>query len=89
MTPVIYNDPRFVETTKERVPEPFPHHMMHTDQPEKTSHKSNDTTPLDYSKGPHDDEFGVDEDEPVQSNDEPVPYDNGPNDDEFGVDDEE
>lgn len=46
---------------------------------------SNDATPLDYGRGPHDDEFGVDDDEGSDGSDDvPVPYENGPHDNDFG-----
>ena len=48
-----------------------------------------DTTPIDYAKGEHDDEFGVDDREFDATDDVPVPYENQPHDEEFGVPDDE
>ncbi len=52
-------------------------------------YECNDTTPIDYRKGPHDDEFGVDDKDFDTSDDAPVPYENQPHDDEFGVPDDD
>lgn len=54
-----------------------------------SGYECNDTTPLNYSKGPHQDEFGVDEKDFEAPDDDPVPYGNGEHEDEFGFDDEE
>jgi hypothetical protein len=52
-------------------------------------YECNDTTPIDYAKGPHDEEFGVDEKEfDGGAENPPVDYGSGPHDDEFGLDDE-
>ena len=57
---------------------------------EERDYECTDTTPINYSKGPHDEEFGVDEkDFNPDAENPPVPYENGPHDDEFGVDDED
>ena len=63
--------------------------LLHRAPREGHDYECTDTTPIDYTKGPHDTEFGVDEkDFDPGAENPPVPYDNGPHDDEFGVDDE-
>ena len=59
---------------------------------EEREYECNDTTPINYKKGPHDEEFGVeDHDFDDGAENPPLQYDQGPHDDEFGVeeDDEE
>ena len=57
---------------------------------EEKVYECTNTTPVDYRKGPHDTEFGVNE---KVFNDDAlnpaVPYENGPHDDELGLTDEE
>jgi hypothetical protein len=61
--------------------------LRRPDDPDRHGNKTTDNTPLNYGRGPHDDEFGVDEDEsPDQV---PVNYDSQPHDDEFGLDDDD
>jgi hypothetical protein len=61
--------------------------LRRTDDPDRHGNKTTDNTPLNYGRGPHDEEFGVDEDESPDQ--EPVHYDSQPHDDEFGVDDDD
>lgn len=58
--------------------------------PDEREYACNDTTPINYTKGPHDEEFGVEEtdfDEAAEN--PPVNYSQGPHDEEFGVEDDE
>jgi hypothetical protein len=61
-------------------------------RPERRSEREyecNDTTPLNYERGPHDDELDVSDREFSPSADNPpLAYDNGPHDEEFGVEDD-
>ena len=60
------------------------------DDHEEKVYECTDTTPINYDKGPHDDEFGVDEkDFDDEALNPAVPYENGPHDDELGLTDEE
>jgi hypothetical protein len=104
-TPIEYKDDRFAEPPSsphhdpsQILGEPAPRPgepdeddefgIDDEDMPE-TEFESADTEPMDYSRGPHDDEFGVDENA-FESNDrEPIDYGNGPHDDEFGIGDED
>ena len=97
MTPIQYDDDRFGEPEPGAPPAEYdPLHAQADDDalgvdddlPE-AEFESTDTEPMDYSRGPHDEEFGVDEGR-FESNDrEPIDYANGPHDDEFGVADDD
>jgi hypothetical protein len=52
------------------------------------TYECNDTTPVDYTRGPHDEEFGVEEKEFDSTDDAPLDYENGPHDQEFGDDED-
>jgi hypothetical protein len=53
------------------------------------TYQCNDTSPLNYTRGPHDDEFGVDERDGSPPDADAVPYERGPDsEEEFGVDDD-
>jgi hypothetical protein len=108
-TPIVYNEDRFVERTKEESPQPFPHHLEHgasdngevrdaseieeilrrPDHREEREYECNDTTPINYKKGPHDEEFGVEDHDFDQPDNVPLNYEQGPHDEEFGVEDDE
>lgn len=74
MTPIIYNDDRFeppvaahaatdapVEERTEDEVEELINRPSRSARDRDRDFQSTDTTPLDYSKGPHDDEFGVED----------------------------
>lgn len=63
--------------------------LARPDQRNDKEYECTDTTPVDYNKGPHDDEFGVDDSDFDTPDDHPVPYANQPHDDVFGLDDED
>jgi hypothetical protein len=50
---------------------------------EERHYECNDTTPVNYGKGPHTEAFGVDEDEVESTGHEPVNYDCGPHESAF------
>lgn len=63
--------------------------LRRPDRPTRSDYECNDTTPVDYSKGPHDDELDVsDKDFEASAENPPVKYDQGPHEEEFGVDDD-
>lgn len=51
--------------------------------------QSTDTAPLDYTKGEHDEEFGVDEDAPGDVENPELNYDRGPHEEVFDDEDDE
>ena len=51
--------------------------------------ESTDTEPVDYDRGPHDEEFGVFGDEFESPDADPIDYGKGPHDYQFGVDDDD
>jgi hypothetical protein len=100
--PIEYRDERFDDppaTSKDRVAEPPDEddardsrdveELLSRGEPEERKYDCNDTTPVDYGKGPHDKEFGVDEKDFDAPDDAPVPYENGEHDDEYGFDEED
>lgn len=57
---------------------------------EEREYECNDVTPINYKKGPHDEEFGVeDHDFDDGADNPPLDYQQGPHDEEFGVEDED
>ena len=56
---------------------------------EDREYECNDVTPINYGKGPHDEELGVDDHDFDEPDTVPVDYDRGPHEDEFGVDDDD
>ena len=105
MTPIQYNDDRFGEPDpgddRGLGRPPAEYDPLHASRPDEEfgaddapdaegdGFESRDTEPVDYSLGPHDEEFGVDEGEFESHDREPIDYGSGPHDDEFGVDDED
>lgn len=96
--PVIYNEDRFDDPPGRVVVPPEEEDdrdvrdvesLINREEHQERTYDCNDTTPLDYTSGPHDKEFGVDEKEFDAPDDAPVPYANGEHDDEFGFDEEE
>ncbi len=63
--------------------------LSRPDEREEKHYECTDKTPINYSKGPHDQEFGVDEDEFDKADPDPVNYSRAPHDDEFGVDEDD
>ena len=64
--------------------------LRRPDREEEREYECNDTTPVNYGRGPHEEEFGVDEgefDEGVEN--PPLNYEQGPHEEEFGVEDNE
>src|SRR5215218_5175066 len=60
------------------------------DEREERVYECNDTTPINYAKGPHDEEFGVDDKEFDGPDRDPMPYHRGPADEEeFGVEEDD
>lgn len=100
-TPVIYNEDRFDdkadtpaasefdEDGDERDASDVEELLCRPDEKGGRTYECNDSTPLNYGKGPHEEEFGVDESEFDAPDDNPVDYRNGPHEDEFGDDDED
>lgn len=68
MTPVIYNDDRFSaadtggDSGDERTAEEVEERINRGGARPSTVNKSTDTEPMDYNRGPHEEEFGVDDD---------------------------
>lgn len=99
--PIQYTDDRFVEPTptsagrdesrpvEDLDADDIEERLRRPDVKEEREYECNDTTPINYAKGPHDDEFGVDGNAFDAPDDVPLDYENGPHDDEFGEDDEE
>ena len=98
--PVIYNEDRFddIRSTQpnqaeddrgERSERDISELLRRPDRKEEREYACNDTAPLNYERGPHDEEFGDDEDE-SHADPDPVDYGSGPdNEDDYGVDDDE
>lgn len=56
---------------------------------EEREYECTDTTPVNYDKGPHDQEFGVDDHDFDEPDAAPLNYERGPHEEEFGIDDDE
>lgn len=114
MTPIGYNDDRFVEPDRDggspefqmprgdgdgrrsgededdRQARDVEDILRRPDRArEEREYECNDTSPVDYRRGPHDEELGVDEKDFGTPDPDPVPYGNGEHEDELGVDDDE
>ncbi|SIO37195.1 hypothetical protein SAMN05444166_4173 [Singulisphaera sp. GP187] len=99
--PIIYNEDRFVESAKssrhfseeeqeERDHRDIDELLSRPDTRDERSYECNDTTPIDYSRGPSNEEFGVDEDEMDSLDETPLDYTRGPaSAEEFGVDEDD
>ncbi len=99
--PIQYTDDRWTPTSKEQsrladiVASEENRHiddveeiLDRPDSKEERAYDCNDTSPVNYGHGPHDDEFGVDDEDTPDT--DLVPYDRGPeNEEEFGVDDDD
>jgi hypothetical protein len=104
MVPIQYTDERFVEPegsppatasmaddedADERDGSEIEERLSRPSRGDARTYDCNDTTPLDYSKGPLDSECGVEDRDDPAPDDVPVPYENGPQDEqEFGIDDD-
>ena len=100
--PIQYNDDRFADPAKPDIP-PVHFDLPREERtaaeidellrrPDRAGreYECKDTTPVNYAKGPHDEEFGVDDHDFDSSADNPpLDYAQGPHDNEFGVDDDE
>lgn len=109
MTPIIYNDDRFVEPTQG-----ITHHssesqlahrydaddldernerdiesLLSRESKEVADNKTSDTSPLDYSRGPHDNELDVSDRDFQSRDEEPINYARGEHDEEVGLDDDD
>jgi hypothetical protein len=100
-TPIEYTDDRFEEASPSHVsPRPTAdddldergpreiEDLLNREPRAEKSYECNDSSPLDYTKGPHDEVFGVDESQFDAPDADPVPYDKGPHYEELGLDDE-
>jgi hypothetical protein len=96
MTPVIYNDTRFIDESspqsgRETEPEERDgrdiESLINRADREVAVNKTNDDTPLDYSRGPHDDELDLSDRDFVSPDDEPIDYARGEHDNEIDIED--
>ena len=63
--------------------------LRRPERSERDDYECNDTTPVNYDAGPHDDELDVSDKEfNASAENTPVNYDTGPHDEEFGVEDD-
>ena len=103
--PISYNDDRFVEEQSDRShtttsglsgngdmrdADEVEELLRRPDSRDEREYECKDTTPVNYAKGPHDEEFGVDENDFDAGIENPrIVYERGPHEEAFGVDDDE
>jgi hypothetical protein len=100
-TPIEYNDTRWEESPPNAIDSPQSgieglderdkdevEELMSREPREEKEYECNDDSPLDYGRGPHDDELDT-EDRFDQPDDIPVPYGNGPHEEVLDDDDED
>jgi hypothetical protein len=99
MTPVVYNDTRFVDDTNpnggrasddtgERSASEV-EELLNRGEREVVPNLTTDSAPLDYTKGPHDDELDVPDKDFVSPDDEPLDYTRGEHSDELDIGDDD
>lgn len=102
MIPVVYTEDRFDDDelgvpggpvefdVDERDASEIEELLSRPDRQEDDRHyECNDVSPVNYNRGPHDEEFGVDANEWDDDDPNPIDYSNGPSELEFGVEDDD
>lgn len=100
--PITYNDDRFAEPAKgvthhssdpegdeDERDERDVDALLNRESKDVAVNKTNDETPLNYNRGPHDEELDVSDSDFESLDEEPINYARGEHDDEVGLDDDD